>query len=138
MRDRIRVVLRVRKAQEQQAQARVAEAERSLRASAAEHAARTRSHGQHQTAVGDLSPLQLRTLQLQGLASYAELVAAARAEDEARAVRENAAAEQTASSVRRRGAERLVERRQDALAAVVARNVQSALDELAIARWRDR
>lgn len=138
MRDPIRAVLRVRKAQERQAQARVAEAERSLRASAAEHADRTRSHGQRQTAAGDLSPLQLRTLQLQGLASYVELVAAARAEDEARAVRETAAAEQTASSVRRRGAERLVERRQDALAAVVARNVQSALDELAITRWRDR
>lgn len=136
MRDRLTVVLRVRRAQERLAQAEAARAEGEVRAARETREARAEAHAGRDAVAGGLSSLQLRALQLQGLASYAGVLEASVAEEQARTRRDGAAAEHSAAAVRRKGAERMSERRNDVAAALAATNAQRMLDELSVTRWR--
>lgn len=138
MRDRLSVVLRVRRAQERLAQARAGQAELAVRAAEREHADRVAEHASRPGPVGDVSPLTLQALRLQGLASYDAVRAAAGNEERTGADRDTALADSAMASVRRKGAERMVERRHAVTAAIAASTAQRALDELAVARWRNR
>lgn len=136
MRDRFSVVLRVRRVQERLAQVDAVRADAEVRAAGQEHRDRAADHAGRPPVAGALSPLQLRSLQLQGLASYAELAASAAEVERARALAGRASADHAAAAVRRKGAERMVEQRASAAAVVAAGNAQRALDELAVVRWR--
>lgn len=138
MRDRFAVVLRVRRTQEKLAHARVADAERAAATAAELRAQRERAHADRPTQGTDVSPLQLRVLQLQGMATHADLLASAEAQERTRLHRDDVRSAHVEAAVRRKGAERLVEQRRDAVAAVLAGNAQRALDELAVVRWRAR
>lgn len=138
MRDRVSVVLRVRRAQERLAGARAARAEVEARAAADVRRRRAEAHARRDAPAGQLTAAQLRGLRLQGLASYAHLLAAAHAHDEADGLRDAAVADHTAAAVRRKGAERLVERHHEAAAMIAASTAQRTLDDLTVARWRAR
>ncbi|MEX1164356.1 MAG: hypothetical protein WEB03_12330 [Nitriliruptor sp.] len=136
MRDRIGVVLRVRRIQERLAQAEAAAAACEARRASDTRVEQERAHAERPVVGLDITPLQLRVLQLQGLASYAELAAASSAEDRTKALRDTARAASVGASVRRKGAERLVEQRLESAAVAVAANAQRSLDEMAVTRWR--
>lgn len=138
MRDRVSVVLRVRRAQERLAGARAARADAEARAAADDYRRRAEAHARQGRSAGQLTAAQLRALRLQGLASHAHLLVAARAHDEADGLRDVAVADHTAAAVRRKGAERLVERRHEAAAVIAASAAQRTLDDLTVARWRTR
>ncbi len=140
MRDRFGVVLRVRRIQERLAQS---DGSRTAASRGRSVLPRSASSTNGRTPSGpssacDITPLQLRVLQLQGLASYAELAAASADEDRTKALRDTARAASVEASVRRKGAERLVEQRLESAAVAIAANAQRSLDEMAVTRWRSR
>lgn len=138
MADRTRVVLRVREALERRAKAEAARAEADLRAHVERTRALARAHDARPPVAGQLSPLQLRALQLQGMASWSQLAGATAAADEARAVRDERVAHRQRRTIDRRATERMVERRSQEAAAVAAATAQRALDDIAVARWGRR
>ena len=135
MADRTRVVLRVREALERRAMAEAARAEEEVRAQVERTRALARAHESRPTATGQLSPLQLRALQLQGLASWTQLADATAAADQSRAVRDERVAERQRRTIDRRATERMVERHSEQAAVAAAATAQRALDDIAVARW---
>lgn len=135
MADRVHVVLRVRRALERRAQAQVAAAEAELHA----HIERTREwarvHDARPRGTGTLTPLQLRALQLQGLASWSQLAEASAATDRACQIRDDRQSERQRRAIDRRASERMVERRDQQAAVATAAAAQRALDELTVSRW---
>lgn len=135
MADRAHVVLRVRRILEQRAIARAAEAEAELATHLDTVRRRAKAHDERPVGTGTLTPLQLRALQLQGMASWTHLAEARQAADRAARVRGERDEERRARVVDRRASERMVERREQEVAAVAAATAQRALDDLAVLRW---
>ncbi len=135
MADRTRVVLRVREALERRAKAEAARAEADLRAHVERTRALARAHDTRPPVAGQLSPLQLRALQLQGLATWTKLAEATAAADTARSVRDERVAERQRRTIDRRATERMVERRSEEAAVAAAATAQRALDDIAVSRW---
>lgn len=135
-RDRIATVLRVRSVQERQAQAAAARAAADEVAADAALAGRRDRDSRRPRPRGELSPLQLRSLQLMGVRSRELIEEAAAVASRAAEHRDAIDAEATRASVRRRSAERLHERRREAAVHAAAAAAERALDELVTLRWR--
>lgn len=135
MADRTAVVLRVRRALERRAQGHAARAEAELLEAVERTRQRARAHDQREKGSGTLSPLQLRALQIQGMASWSSVAEASVAADRARQLRDDRRDAQRRASIDRRATERMVERREERDAAVAAATAQRVLDDLTVARW---
>lgn len=138
MADRAHVVLRVRRALERRAKAQAAQAETTLRAQVERTRELARAHEARPRGAGQLRPLELRALQLQGLASWTHVAEAEAAAEEATRTRDAHRAEQQRRAVDRRATERMVERRDEQAAVVAAATAQRALDDLTVLRWGRR
>lgn len=136
MADRTAVVLRVRRALERRAKAQTARAETELHEAVEAARERARIHDQRETGGGALTPLQLRALQIQGMASWTSVAEASVAADRARQLRDERRDAQRRAAIDRRATERMLERRQDEAAVVAAATAQRVLDDLSVARWR--
>jgi hypothetical protein len=137
MRDRTAVLLRVRRALERRAQAQVARAEAELHEAVEAARQRARDHDQRATGTGGrgLTPLQLRALQVQGMASWAAMADASATADRAGEQLADRRDDHRRTVMERRITERMADRRQQAAAVAAAATAQRMLDDLTVSRW---
>jgi flagellar export protein FliJ len=138
---RLPVVQRLRALLERRALGAYAAAEREVAEAESGLAARRTARLNRPMTSGPLSPLQLRALELSGVAAEDAVTAAAQATEDARERRDEAGTALTEAAMRRKAVERLHQRREADHARVAQEAAQRSLDELAVlrhagSRWR--
>jgi hypothetical protein len=132
---RFRSVLRVRELAERRALGEAAAAQRDVRSAAEARAARVEALAAAvQPAGRALTPLELRTLQLRGLAAHDLVVDAVSEVELAEERHAELVRAWSLASVQRRSVERLAERRRIEAAVAARQAADKALDEIVLLR----